>query len=696
MRPNHFGALLLSIILVCAICSISCSGDDDDGDSRINANDDVNNDNVLNDDIDDVNDDATTPDDDSDDDVDDDSDDDVNDDSDDDCEGELTDGFVCVPSGSFQMGSPEDEPGREAYENIHAVQLTNAIEMMRHEVAQGLYESIMGYNPSSFSSRNDSQPVERVSWWDALAFSINYSIQEGYPPCYLLSDIWCVDGTQGQAPDYCGGHGYIDRANLELNNVDSVVDCAGYRLPTEAEWEYAARAGTDTAFYTGDIANQECEPLDSNLDSIGWYCGNAEDATHDVGLKTANDFDLHDMSGNVREWVWDWYNYDYYTQSPESDPAGPSVGSSRACRGGAWGFVARKCRSAARDSSPPDQPNDDLGFRLVRTLGIPVDDDMDDDLDDDVNDDVDDDVNDDLDDDVDDDLDDDTGDDDVSEGFVAIDAGQFQMGSPTNEPGRGGDEILRTVTLTHDFELMTREVTQKDFEDLTGSNRSQFWDCGENCPVEYVSWFDAVAYTIFLSNEAGLEPCYILSDLSCYDSSPGDDIRYCQDNYGIVNATIALNNVDSVYECIGYRLPTEAEWEYAARATTTTAFYNGDITYTECDPLDPNLFQIGWYCGNASGSPHPVGLKDPNSWGLYDMSGNVYEWVWDTYANYGSLPPVDPEGQPVPGLKAHRGGAWNNNAEWCRSAHRFKWQESYRSYNLGFRVARTLSELNSM
>ena len=142
-------------------------------------------------------------------------------------------------------------------------------------------------------------------------------------------------------------------------------------------------------------------------------------------------------------------------------------------------------------------------------------------------------------------------------------------------------------------------------------------------------------------------------------------------------------------DCQGYRLPTEAEWEYAARAGTQTAFYTGEITQTDCDTVDPNLNAAGWYCGNAGGATHPVGQKQPNAWGLYDMHGNVWEWVHDWDGDYPAGDAVDPLGPAAGDNRVRRGGLWLSDAQYARAAFRNSLNPDNGSANaLGFRPAR--------
>ena len=152
------------------------------------------------------------------------------------------------------------------------------------------------------------------------------------------------------------------------SGISSVCDWSanGYRLPTEAEWEYACKGGTTTDFYSGRLTNGDCSQLDANLDKIGWYCGNSGDSTHEVGQKEPNKYGLYDMSGNLFEWCWDLYGT--YTSTPETDPKGTTAGTYRVLRSGPYCYNANYSRSANRNSSfPPATRNNIIGFRVVRT-----------------------------------------------------------------------------------------------------------------------------------------------------------------------------------------------------------------------------------------------------------------------------------------------------------------------------------------
>jgi len=250
--------------------------------------------------------------------------------------------------------------------------------------------------------------------------------------------------------------------------------------------------------------------------------------------------------------------------------------------------------------------------------------------------------------------------------MVSIPGGSFKMGfyDFTNP---GSDQTpVHTVTVGS-FLISKYEITQSQYAAFDSDHQSAYhgWDLN---PVEEVSWYDAASFCNWLSTENGYRPFYDEEDL---DAQTG--------------------NVQMDWESDGYRLPTEAEWEYACRAGTQTHYYIGDTDtlYTYCEPLDPLLNEIAWYCGNTT-FPIGVGAMEPNSFLLYDMSGNVYEWCNDWYADdyYEYSPLEDPLG-PETGLKrVIRGGSWYDFAVFCRSAHRAKKDPGDTDPDLGFRVLR--------
>ena len=235
--------------------------------------------------------------------------------------------LVLIPKGTFMMGSPIEEEGAENDEEQHQVTIGKDYYLGVTEVTQGQYEKVMGTNPSYFQKRvirkSDSSmyPVEQVSWEDAVEF------------CKKLSDL------------------------PEEKKAGRV-----YRLPTEAEWEYACRAGSKAAYSFG--ANSK------TLGDYAWFGENSGGQTHPVGEKKANAWGLYDMHGNVWEWCSDWYGV--YPKGSVSDPSGPSEGSDRVDRGGSWINGAANCRSARRSGYDPSDRSFNYGFRVaLSSSGIP-------------------------------------------------------------------------------------------------------------------------------------------------------------------------------------------------------------------------------------------------------------------------------------------------------------------------------------
>ena len=264
------------------------------------------------------------------------------------------------------------------------------------------------------------------------------------------------------------------------------------------------------------------------------------------------------------------------------------------------------------------------------------------------------------------------------DGFCAVEPGCFIMGSPKTEPCREPETAKETqhpVTLSHRFELGQHEVTQAEYKALMGSDPSEDLTCGTDCPVDNVTWEMAAAYCTALSKKQKLTPCYTCSGTGPYTTC--GYTKYAK---------------EKIYTCKGYRLPTEAEWEYAYRAGTTTAFYNGPVKDTACSGVDANASAIGWYKANAKLSKHSVGKKLPNALGLYDLPGNLAEWCHGHYAaDLGSVAQKDPWGAAGGYPRVVRGGDWRlSPALALRAA--FRWAEhSGKSGDfIGFRCARTI------
>ena len=256
----------------------------------------------------------------------------------------------------------------------------------------------------------------------------------------------------------------------------------------------------------------------------------------------------------------------------------------------------------------------------------------------------------------------------IPENFIPVEGGTFSMGSPDSEAWRSDDETQHTVTVS-DFYMSAFEVTQAEYQAVIGSNPSAF--SGEELPVETVSWLDAIAYCNARSELEGLEPAYTIE-----------------------GQTVTWNRSAN-----GYRLPTEAEWEYACRAGTQTPFntetsisadesnYWGHYPYL----IEDNYFNqsnLETRPGVYRETTVAVGSFQPNAWGFYDMHGNVGEWVWDYYGDYPTQAQTDPVGPDSGVLRVNRGGGWNDFAKNLRSAYRATLPQDSAVFNVGFRLVR--------
>jgi len=599
--------------------------------------------------------------------------------------------MLLIPPGSFQMGcsASNQSPCLNSESPVHTVTLTNAFYLGRYEVTQAQWQARMGSNPSYFQSASaqvpaaqvPNRPVEQVSW-NMIA----------------------------------GAGGFMAQT--------------GMRLPTEAEWEYAYRAGTTTAFH-GFTGYPNGTNDDSLVGNIAW---NGLDQTRPRGGKAGNGFGLHDMSGNVWEWVNDWYSNSYYASSPTQNPPGPASGTSRVVRGGSWAYSANVLRGSLRSGNSPDGSVYIVGFRaakspyapsvsavspatgptaggtMITMTGMNL-----------------------------------TGATGVTVGgvaassvqvinattvtavtppgsvgpkavavitpsgtstspdgfryllvpswatllelhpdpkvvtdssiraaivdsgfawrvldsatqieFVLIPPGTFQMGcSPSNLSNCASAESpVRTVTLTNPLYVGRFEVTQGQWASVMGSNPSFFTSATAEVPPEFV--LDRPVETVTWNMVAG----------------PGGFLSQ-----------------------VGMRLPTEAEWEYAYRAGTTTAYhgFNGAQGGTNEEQLLGNIawFREGGCDVGSRCQTRPVGLKAANGFGLHDMSGNVWEWVSDWYGSYQSAGSSNPTGPTSGWYKVVRGGNWDMPASACRSSARSYLVAPIHTGNgIGFRAVR--------
>jgi formylglycine-generating enzyme required for sulfatase activity len=488
--------------------------------------------------------------------------------------------MVIVPAGRFMMGDQSDRLER------FQVTITKPFYMGKYEVTQEQWESVMGNNPSE--AKGAKLPVTDVSWED------------------------CQD--------------FIKKLNAKTNG--------GYRLPTEAEWEYACRAGTTTAYSFGDSLSKS----DAN------YGDRTAGSIKPVGTYKPNAFGLYDMHGNVMEWCNDWFDSFLQKDGEVTDRKGPATGDTRVLRGGSFIVNASGASSFTRIFNFPTLRVNFCGFRLARTadtktaVGAPkvpipepavvmpatvnilvapfteakakeVQKSLAKSLQKEVEEKV-----------------------DLGQGIklnlVLIPAGKFMMGSPASEEDRFDDETQHEVTLTKPFYMGKYEVTQEQWEGLMENNPSKIK--GAKYPVTNVSWED------------------------------------CQEFIKKLNAK--PNG--------GYRLPTEAEWEHACRAGTTTAYSVGD-SLTKSD-------------ANINGeSTKAVGSYKPNAFGLYDMHGNVWEWCEDWLGYYPAGSAIDPMGPATGDRRVSRGGSFDSGVSLARSSDRFGNSPTFRYYGDGFRLVRT-------
>ena len=530
--------------------------------------------------------------------------------------------FRWCPPGTFTMGAPKSEEDLMS-EKQHEVTLTRGFWMMETEVTQKQWKSVMRNNPSYY--KGDDLPVENVTW---------YNCQE-----------LCKECTKLGMP---------------------------VQLPTEAQWEYACRAGT-----TG--------PFAGNLDEMAWYGSNSGRQTHPVGTKKPNAWDLYDMHGNVWEWCQDWFGD--YPSGSVTDPTGPSSGALRIMRGGSCGGINGICRSAFRFINEPDARDNMLGFRVIMTdknMNAALANNMDQPpKEESVKEPVEENnkekqstannskeqsehsTNDKP---VDISAFDDllpelpsgskTSEPESSEPkpsdsetldlepkpkeapkagdilvkeidrekfvFRWIPPGIFTMGSPEDEEGRNPNERQYKVKISKGFWMMETEVTQEQWMVVTGEFRGSSRPSPKK-PIEDVSWYEC-------------------------------------NNFCKKAAAAGLP----------LELPTEAQWEYACRAGSRGAFAG-------------SFEDLTWHHGNSDGHAQLIRTREPNKWGLYDMHGNVAEWVADWCGVYPSKPTKDPKGPADGAKKMTRGGSWGSPKHFCRSALRGGLDPNQRTVGLGFR-----------
>lgn len=581
--------------------------------------------------------------------------------------------LVLIPPGEFEMGAGEEEIQRACGEinaigcawvrplvrsegPRHRVRITRPLFIGTCEVTVAQFRRFVKATAYQTDAERDAHGIRSSGGGDRKGpAEINWH----RPGVVQSEDGPVTQITWDDAMAFCGW----------LSRQENV----SYRVPTEAEWEYACRAGTDTRWNLGDQLQ--------GLPEAAWYADNSGGHAHPVGQKKPNAWGLYDLHGNASEWCADWMAKDYYRVSPTDDPCGPPAGYWRVYRGGAWDSAAVFTRSTYRIGIAPDIHNDALGFRVVCEvsgnqgapasltassrpgfprpdsppvaaapfsvadarhhqerwavyLKMPVEESN-----------------------------------SIGMALRLIPPGEFDMGATqqeidlvlrrakeANEPewyfARVSTELPRhRVKITRPFYLGTYEVTQKEYDRVMGSDRrvnnSQgIGQVADRWPAQFASWHDTVDF------------CRRLSDLP---------------------AERAAGRT--------YRLPTEAEWEYACRAGSTTQFSFGDAWDA--------IGEYGWFRENASSGPQTVGQKKPNAWGLYDMHGNLWEWCSDRWANdyYQRSPVENPLGPSVGEEYVCRGGAYVCGPYFCRNASRLYLNPKIRSEVRGFRVVCQRNEL---
>ena len=476
--------------------------------------------------------------------------------------------MIDVPGGSFNMGGTEYKDEKP----IHKVTLTSfSIAKTETTVAQWR----VFCNATARSMPNapnwgwiDNYPIVNVNWNDAVAY------------CNWLSK------KTGKR----------------------------YRLPTEAEWEYAARGGSKSKGYT--YAGSD------NIDGVGWNNENAASRAYACGLKRSNELGLYDMSGNVSEWCNDWYGESYYADCANDNPKGPYDGSYRIVRGGSWYNSPTFSKVEYRTWEELSKGYSNFGFRVVLSIdaadtdseweGSEYDFDFDFDFDELLNYPI----------------------------MIDVPGGSFSMGG-----AKGTDEKpIHQVTLNSFFMAKT-ETTVKQWKfycTKTGKKmpKAPSWGWIDNYPIVNVSWNEAVDYCNWLSKEEGQS----------------------------------------------YRLPTEAEWEYAARGGNKSKGY----IYAGSDYVDG----VSWNKANAGSQAHDsyIKSKSPNELGLFNMSGNVWEWCSDWYSAtyYAKSPSTNPQGPSVGSSRVVRGGSFNSPVLNCRVASRYYNVPTLVNSAYGFRVVFSL------
>ncbi len=640
--------------------------------------------------------------------------------------------MALVEKGSFIMGDTWGDGDRDE-KPMHKVTFTYDFYIGKYETTFDEYDSyceaIGKSSPDDESWGKGNRPVINVTWWDAIYF------------CNWLSE------KEKLSKAYDENGNLLDKDGNITTDPSKVV---GYRLPTEAEWEYAARggnksegfkyAGSDNADKIAFYARNSGEKYIAGYWNLDWdyYTILKNDCkTHAVGTKPFNELGIYDMSGNVEEWCSDWWDTEYYARGSRTNPYNTSINYGRVVRGGSWTSIETGVRVTKRDYQAPTGALKHLGFRICKTVFYEVSNEppfepynpypydeatilltafatlswVGYDLDDDA---MSYDVY----------LDtnshpttmvssnqignsvtlsclsdsvkyywkvvarDSNG--DITEGpvwkfttcepsnvaplTVLVEKGDFIMGDTWGD-GESNEKPTHLVTLAYDFHMGKYEVKLSEYDifcDTTTKIRvdDENWGRGDR-PVINVSWWDAIAYCNWLSEMEGLPKAY-------------DE----EGNFLDIGGELTTDPS----RVVGYRLPTEAEWEYAARGGKESKGYK----YAGSN----NVNEVAWYFGNSrdtqnlwdvSGKTQEVGRKAPNELGIYDMSGNVWEWCSDWYGDYSSVMQSNPYCNNGTSMVL-RGGSWGLIDMEVRLAFRWAGSRNGGVNDLGFRICRTSTD----
>ncbi|PKL48960.1 MAG: hypothetical protein CVV42_08165, partial [Candidatus Riflebacteria bacterium HGW-Riflebacteria-2] len=622
--------------------------------------------------------------------------------------------MVSVTAGTFQRDATAANTS-----------FVSAFSMSAHEITRAQFNVIMGTDPSNTSYSNGvSDPVQMANWYHAIAFCNKLSIAEGLTPVYTISG--------STDPSVWGAVPTSDNPTWNAATCNWAAD--GYRLPTEMEWMWAAMGAdtgnpgaTNTTGYNKAYAG---EGMGGAVGDYAWYFDNASSKTHPAGTKQANELGISDMSGNAWEFCWDWYNI--YPENSNSDYRGAGTGSDRVMRGGSWAFAADKATVAFRNRSSPNYQGNGFGFRVVRSVIVPVTE-----------------------------IGGITGlpksgqtltagaltpsyaavtyqwqvSDDGSAGWAdiagvttntyVVDLAKTASGKYVRVAAAGKDSYSGTVyssakqiwgdyssatigtlkyvpagsfqrdsdeanisIITKGFRMSQHEITRTQFSAIMGSDPSVTETSnGVTDPVQFTNWYCAIAFCNKLSIAEGLTPVYEVNS-----------VDFSTLTYAAIPTT---TNTDwdaatCNWSANGYRLPTEMEWMWAAMGAdqdSQPGAVSGGVNLTGyAKPFagsnsSNTVGDYAWSSDNSSFKTHPVGTKLANELGLYDMSGNVFEWCWDFFENYPSNTVYDYHGALTGSSgRVCRGGSGGSNPSYFPS--RYSAGMASASNWKGFRVVR--------